>query len=99
VHGFRPPDRLQHTRRALAVAELARDELRLEAFRSAAFERAVLAADDAAYLARVDERQAVARAQGIRGIPTFVFGSERVVGCQPYDVLLGAARRAGVAAR
>ena len=38
VSGFAPPDVLQNTRRALAIAELARDRGRLEPFRAAAFE-------------------------------------------------------------
>ena len=38
VSGFTPPDVLQNSRRALAVAELARDRGRLQPFRAAAFE-------------------------------------------------------------
>lgn len=38
VADFQPPDRIQNSRRALAVAEHARDHGRLEAFRAAAFE-------------------------------------------------------------
>ncbi len=56
---------------------------------------AVAAGDDPGYLARLDrQRQEAARA-GVTGIPTFVFGQERVVGCQPYPVLAAAAQRAG----
>lgn len=62
-------------------------------------ERALAAASDPALLARVDERQAVAKQNGVRGIPTFVFGREAVVGCQPYEALLSAAQRAGAQAR
>jgi predicted DsbA family dithiol-disulfide isomerase len=126
VTNFRPPDHLHNTRRALAVAELARDEGVLDAFRHAAFDanfrrgknlesdpdlaelatlaglepaRALAAADDPLYLERVDARQARARAEGITGIPTFVFGTERVVGCLPYETLRAAALRAGATAR
>jgi predicted DsbA family dithiol-disulfide isomerase len=126
VADFSPPDRIQNSRRALAVAEYARDHGRLEAFRAAAFEghwrqgkdleadadlralaslaglddtAAVIAADDAALLARVDRRQAEARAAGISGIPTFILGGEQIVGCQPYQVLADAARRAGARPR
>jgi predicted DsbA family dithiol-disulfide isomerase len=126
VADFNPPDRIQNSRRALALAEYARDQGRLEAFRAAAFEghwrqrknleadadlrelasmaglddgAAILAADDAALLARVDRRQAEARAAGIRGIPTFIIGREQVVGCQPYPVLVAAAERAGARRR
>jgi predicted DsbA family dithiol-disulfide isomerase len=130
VTGFDPPSILRNTRRALAVAELARDDDRLAPFRAAAFrahwrqgknledmgdlaaiaaeagldaDRARAAADDEALLARVDARQEAARAEGIRGIPTFVLVTDRaretVVGCQPYEALAAAAARAGVRPR
>ncbi|HEX2880847.1 MAG TPA: DsbA family protein [Polyangiaceae bacterium] len=38
VTGFSPPNRLQNSRRALALAEVAREQGRLEPFRNAAFE-------------------------------------------------------------
>jgi predicted DsbA family dithiol-disulfide isomerase len=105
VTGFNPPDVLVNSRRALALAELARDRNVLEPYRHAAFEahwrkrknleadgdlrelatsvgldpdEALSAADDPAYLDRVDEKQADARAQGVTGIPTFFFGDVRV---------------------
>lgn len=119
------PMRVPNTRRALAVAELAREQGKLAAFRSSAMnahwrdglnieadadlrtaaERAgldgaaaVKAADDPVYLARIDEVRAEANALGISGIPTFVFGDLEkralaVVGCQPFEVLAGAARK------
>jgi predicted DsbA family dithiol-disulfide isomerase len=126
VTDFRPPDHLHNSRRALAIAELARDEGALDAFRHAAFdanfrhgksieldpdlrevstlagldpERALAAADDPEYLERVDARQARARAEGITGVPTFVFGNERVVGCLPFETLRAAALRAGAVER
>lgn len=126
VTGFDPPDRLVNSRRALAIAELARDRNVLEPFRNAAFdahwrhhknlesdtdlrelaqnvgldpEAALAAADDPGYLARVDEKQADARAQGVNGVPTFFFGTERVVGCQPFEALAKAAERAGARRR
>jgi predicted DsbA family dithiol-disulfide isomerase len=126
VTDFRPPDHLYNTRRALAVAELARDEGALDRYRHAAFdanfrhgknleadadlrelatlagldpERALRAADDPVYLERVDARQADARAEGIGGIPTFVFGNERLVGCLPYETLRASALRAGASPR
>ncbi|HVU00346.1 MAG TPA: DsbA family protein [Polyangiaceae bacterium] len=121
VTNFSPPNTLYNTRRALAVAEYARDSEKLLAFKRAAFdanfrhgknlesdadlreiaasvgldpERALEASRDPLYLGRVDERQAEARHEGISGIPTFLIGKERVVGCQPYEVLLAAAKRA-----
>ncbi|HLK88952.1 MAG TPA: DsbA family protein [Polyangia bacterium] len=126
VADFSPPDFLHNTRRALAVAELARDHGRLEPFRSAAFEAhwrqgknleddgdlgdvavaaglpreaALAAADDPAMLARVDDKQAEARAAGVSGIPTFIIAGQEVVGCQPYEALAAAAARAGVPRR
>ena len=50
-------------------------------------------------LARVDQRQAEARASGVTGIPTFIIAGEEIVGCQPYEILADAARRAGVRRR
>jgi predicted DsbA family dithiol-disulfide isomerase len=126
VNQINPPDRLQSSRRALAIAEYAKPSGKLPAFRQAALrahwvagknledeadlrdicagvgldpELSLRAADDATVLARVDEKQAVARAQGIRGIPTFVIGAVSVVGCQPYEALASAAERAGVPRR
>jgi predicted DsbA family dithiol-disulfide isomerase len=58
-------------------------------------EKALLAADAAAYLRCVDELRLEYKQEGVTGIPTFVFGTERVEGCQPYEVLAAAALRAG----
>ncbi|MES1171646.1 MAG: DsbA family protein [Bacteroidota bacterium] len=126
VADFTPPSVIQNSRRALAVAELARDQGLLEAFRAAAFQAhwrqgknlesdadlrelaamigldpdaAVRASDDRIYLARVDLKQAEARAHGVRGIPTFVLGDREIVGCQPYETLAAAAREAGARPR
>jgi predicted DsbA family dithiol-disulfide isomerase len=117
---------LANTRRALAIAELARDRDRLEPFRAAAFEaywrqgknleddgdlrtvaaaaglspdEALRAADAPSFLARVDQKQDEARADGVTGIPTFIIAGEEVVGCQPYEALAAAAERAGVPRR
>jgi predicted DsbA family dithiol-disulfide isomerase len=71
----------------------------------------VAATNDPAALARVDDARREARLSGVSGVPTFVFvpapgvedGGERsgarVVGCQPYEVLAEAARRAGARRR
>src|SRR5688572_3367233 len=45
------------------------------------------AADDPTYVARIDERQKQAKQAGVTGIPTFVLGDRRAVGCQPYERL------------
>jgi predicted DsbA family dithiol-disulfide isomerase len=127
VRDFEPPNTLRNSRRALALAELARERGRLAPYRQAVFQahwregkniedldvlqalgvaagldaaEARSAPDGADWLRRVDVRQQDARAAGVRGIPTFVFateggGRETVVGCQSYDVLAQAARRAG----
>jgi predicted DsbA family dithiol-disulfide isomerase len=121
IHEMASPQRISNTRRALAVAELARDQGKLQAFRDAAMEaywhseknleddaelraiaqgvgldpdEALRAADDPKYLARVDAARAEANAAGVRGVPTFFIGDEVIVGCQPYEVLAAAARRA-----
>ncbi len=60
---------------------------------------ALAASADPALLARVDEARRRAIAAGVRGIPTFDFGEARVVGCQPYEALAAAARRAGAQRR
>jgi predicted DsbA family dithiol-disulfide isomerase len=68
---------------------------------------AVTAASDPVALERVDAARREALHAGVTGIPTFVFEPEggdegepaRVVGCQPYDVLADAARRAGARRR
>ncbi len=62
-------------------------------------EAALRAADDPEILARVDEKQDEARADGVAGIPTFIVAGEEVVGCQPYEALADAAERAGVPRR
>lgn len=122
VTGFEPPSRLQNSRRALAIAEWARDSGQLEAFRAAVMnghwrqgrdlesdadlramalkaglpaDEALTAADDPRWLSRVDAKQDDARAHGVSGIPTFIIGSHKVVGCQPYEVLAAAAEQAG----
>jgi predicted DsbA family dithiol-disulfide isomerase len=120
------PDHIPNSRRALAIAEWARDRGQLDAFRESAMvahwrearnlendddlraiaarvgldpDQALAAADDPAILARVDRRQIDARQHGVTGIPTFFIGEEEVVGCQPYEVLAAAARRAGARPR
>jgi predicted DsbA family dithiol-disulfide isomerase len=71
--------------------------------------RAVAAASDPAFLARVDAARRMARAAGVTGIPTFELipdaaagpraSPARIVGCQPLEVLVEAARRAGATRR
>lgn len=126
IDDLSPPRILPSTRRAHAVAQRARDEGRLDAFRVAAFDaywrrgrglesddalaalareagmdpRAALAAvGDPAVLARVDAARRAAEAAGVTGIPTFDVGDVRIVGCQRYEVLADAVRRAGARRR
>jgi predicted DsbA family dithiol-disulfide isomerase len=130
-----PPVRLANTRRALAIAEHARDAGRLEVFSAAAHDAywrlgrgiesdeelaavataagldsaaAVAAAADPALLARVDAARREAIRAGVTGIPTFDVEpdapggsrvSSRVVGCQRYEVLVDALRKAGARRR
>ncbi len=66
-------------------------------------EGAIAAASDPALLAVVDAARRAAIQAGVTGIPTFDFApgpgtsgaGARVVGCQRYEVLADAARRAG----
>ena len=60
---------------------------------------AVAAASEPSVLARVDAARREAAAAGVTGIPTFDFGPTRIVGCQRYEVLAEAARRAGARRR
>jgi predicted DsbA family dithiol-disulfide isomerase len=126
VSGLAPHDRIPNTRRALAIAEYARDQGRLHPFRRAAMEAywrggrdieadegladcareagldpaaAIAATHDPAYRARVDAMGGEARRAGVTGIPTFVMGQQRVVGCQPYEVLAALAEAAGAVRR
>jgi predicted DsbA family dithiol-disulfide isomerase len=126
VDDIRPTTRMPKTRRALAVAEFARDHGRLGEFRSltmyahwtggkdiedAAVLRqlaaasgldpgvAIAAAADPVYLKRVDDMRVEYKQVGVGGIPTFVFGSQAVEGCQPYRILSVVARRAGAKPR
>ena len=119
---LRPPDRLPNTRRALLLAEHARDRDRLHPLRRAVMEAhwergedledgAVLAAcawsagldpgaalaalRDPALAARVDLAAEEAAGAGVTGIPTFLVGGRRIVGCQGYEVLAAAAEAAG----
>jgi predicted DsbA family dithiol-disulfide isomerase len=60
---------------------------------------AIAAADNVAYLKRVDDTRLEYKRVGVGGIPTFVFGSQVVEGCRPYRALAAIARRAGARAR
>ncbi|HEY6003400.1 MAG TPA: DsbA family protein [Anaeromyxobacter sp.] len=71
-------------------------------------EAAVTAARDPALLARVDAARDEAMRAGVTGVPTFEVEPEapggsrmasRVVGCQRYEVLVDAVRRAGARKR
>ncbi|MDO8715855.1 MAG: DsbA family protein [Dehalococcoidales bacterium] len=120
------PGRLANTRRALAVAEFARDQGQLDEYRWLTMEaywkegkdiedskvlaalagatnldpeKAILAADDSVYLSRVDARGDEFRKVGVGGIPTFIFPSEIIEGCQQYEVLVAAALRANAKRR
>jgi len=122
VYDMRSPERIPNTRRALAVAEFARDNGKLDTFRDLAMqahwkdgrdleddrvlcEIAANAGLDAAattealnsyrYFQRVDELRGEASAMGVTGIPTFIIKDRRIVGCQPYEMLADAARKAG----
>lgn len=61
--------------------------------------RALLALDDPGLVARVDAMGRDAARAGVTGIPTFVMGEQRVVGCHPYPVIAAAAEAAGARPR
>jgi len=60
---------------------------------------AIRAATDPAALVRVDAAREDAVRAGVTGIPTFDVGDARIVGCQRYEVLAEAVRRAGARRR
>ena len=122
VYDMHLPEQLPNTRRALAVAEFAREHGKLIIFRDLAMQAhwkdaknlendqdlaelatragldpnsAVASASSPDYLNRVDTLRAEACEMGITGIPTFIMGDLRVVGCQPYEVLVSAVLKAG----
>jgi predicted DsbA family dithiol-disulfide isomerase len=126
VTGLRVPQRMNNTRRVLAVAEWARSQGKLLEFRDAAMEaywrqgadledpevlarlagqaglpaeQASAAMDAPEYQSQVDALHAEARSAGVSGIPTVFIGNVRVVGCQPYEVFVEAARQAGARRR
>jgi predicted DsbA family dithiol-disulfide isomerase len=47
----------------------------------------------------VDAVRAEGNSKGVRSIPTFFIGGVRVVGCQPYEAFVQAARLAGAQPR
>ena len=60
---------------------------------------AVAAVDDPLTQRRVAAMGRDAARAGVTGIPTFLVGRRRVVGCQPYEVLAEAAEQEGAARR
>jgi predicted DsbA family dithiol-disulfide isomerase len=126
IYDMKRAAKIPNTRRALGMAEFARDQGKLDKFRFLTMEaywkegedledneilrrlafgsgldpnKAILAADDVVYLSRVDSLRLEATQNQVSGIPTFIFAAERVVGCQKYEVIAAAARRAGAELR
>jgi predicted DsbA family dithiol-disulfide isomerase len=126
IYDMKRAAKIPNTRRALGMAEFAREHGKLDKFRLMTMEaywkegkdiedseilrdlasnsgldpdKAVLAADDAVYLGRVDALRLEATQNQVSGIPTFIFDTERVVGCQKYEVIAAAAKRAGAKPR
>ena len=58
-------------------------------------QKAMEASESASYLSRIDSIRAEAGRLGIDGIPTFIIGKERNVGCQSYEILADAVVKAG----
>jgi predicted DsbA family dithiol-disulfide isomerase len=122
IHDMERTTRLPNTRRALAIAEFARDQEKLNEFRTRTMEahwkenkdiedtailrslaaasgldpeKAISAVDDPVYLKRVEDTRGEFKKTGTGGIPTFIFGTDIIEGCAPYEDLAEAARRAG----
>ncbi len=53
------------------------------------------ASRDPAWVGKVLETREDGERAGITGIPTFFIGEQRIVGCQPYELLAGVVRRTG----
>lgn len=60
---------------------------------------ALKASDSSFYLKRVDDLQSEAKENRITGIPTIVFGEQRIVGCQTYDVIRARLEAEGIPKR
>ena len=58
-------------------------------------QKAMQASESPDYLSRIDSTRAEAGRLGIDGIPTFIIGKERIVGCQSYEILADAVIKAG----
>jgi len=91
VYDIRVPERLPNTRRALAMAEFAREYGKLNIFRDLAMQAHWKDGKDL----ESDRDLSELATRAITGIPTFIIGNQRVVGCQPYDLLADAARNGG----
>ncbi len=59
-------------------------------------DEAVSAADDPAYLGRVQAMRQAAEAEMVTGIPTLFFGDYPVIGCQPWETFQRVADKLGV---
>lgn len=58
-------------------------------------QKALKTSESAEYLARIDSARHEAERMGINGIPTFIIGKSRIVGCQTYETLADAVVKAG----
>jgi predicted DsbA family dithiol-disulfide isomerase len=122
IEDMASPQMLPNTRRALALAEYAREMGKLDAFRTLAMQarwkedldlesdrvlgnlakasgldpqQSIVACGSPGYLARVNSLRTEAERMGITGIPTFIIGEARIIGCQPYQILANAVLQAG----
>ncbi len=116
-------EHMPNTRKALAMAEYAREKNNLEPFRTGAMkaywkkgedleneallkaiarganldpDKALQASEDSRYLQRIDTIRAEANEKGVTGIPTILLGTEKVVGCQTYETVVSAGKKAGM---
>jgi len=73
------------------------DEIILEKLAAASGldpQKAMKASESPDYLSRIDSIRAEAGRLGIDGIPTFIIGKQRIVGCQSYEILADAVVKA-----
>jgi|WetSurMetagenome_2_1015567.scaffolds.fasta_scaffold249120_2 predicted DsbA family dithiol-disulfide isomerase len=122
ITDIKPSKRLPNTRRALAISEFARDQGKLDEFRTRVMDahwregldiendvvlrnvaiscgldadRALAAGSDPNYTQRIDQTRIEYKGLRVGGIPTFVFPTEIIEGCQPYEEIAEVALRSG----
>ncbi len=116
---------MPNTRKALAMAEYAREQGNLDIFKNSAMlaywkkgenlenesvlktiainanldsKKALEASSDPKYLQKIETIRTEAKEKGVNSIPTILMGPEKVVGCQSYETIVAAGKKAGMQA-